>query len=121
MKNDGSEVKQITYTTVNNMEPVWSPEGNRIAFQSDRSGIWEIYNMNIDGSNVVKITDIGTNSTEPAWSPDGSQIVFMAEKPDSVGDVMPFHDLYVFDTITHELFNITKDFFYDFASPNWTP
>ncbi len=35
----------------NNVAPTWSPDGQQIAFLTDRNGLWEIWLMNIDGSN----------------------------------------------------------------------
>lgn len=36
--------------------PVWFPDGRRIAFQSDRTGQWEVYVMKVDGSEVKQLT-----------------------------------------------------------------
>jgi hypothetical protein len=48
----------------------------QIAFASDRSGVPEIWIMNVDGSNLHQITDIAEGACQPDWSPDGVRIVF---------------------------------------------
>jgi Tol biopolymer transport system component len=55
----------------------FSPDGKRIAFQSDRSGSYEIWVCNSDGSNPVQLTSFGGPLTgTPHWSPDGRSIAF---------------------------------------------
>jgi hypothetical protein len=50
----------------------WSPDGQKIVFESGRSPAG-IYVMNADGTGVARLSDPGDN---PAWSPDGSKISF---------------------------------------------
>jgi serine/threonine protein kinase len=57
--------------------PVYSPDGKRIAFRSDRSGTLQIWVCNADGSNQVQVSTRPTAGS-PHWSPDSSQITFDA-------------------------------------------
>ena len=47
--------------------PDWSPDGRRIAFESDRDGDYEIYVMNSDGSGVTQLTDNDDEDRHPDW------------------------------------------------------
>lgn len=59
--------------------------GSKIAFVSKRTGIEEIYAMDLDGSNMVQLTYNKTINLTPVWSPDGTKLLFtsyMRENPD---------------------------------------
>jgi Tol biopolymer transport system component/DNA-binding winged helix-turn-helix (wHTH) protein len=57
--------------------PSFSPDGRYIAFQSDRSGFWEIWRSNRNGSEAVQLTHFkGSPAGTPRWSPDSKQIAF---------------------------------------------
>lgn len=57
--------------------PRVSPDGSRIAFESNRSGPMEIWTANVDGSNLKQVTNWGhANTGSPAWSPDNSKLAF---------------------------------------------
>ncbi len=67
------------------INPQWSPEGDKILFVSDRSGISNVYAMSLDGSDVRQLTNIlsgvtGITSLSPCFSlsRDGSRLVFSA-------------------------------------------
>ncbi len=53
---DGSGAKKLT-NTANNFSPVWSPDGNWIAFSSTRNGRLDIFIMDKNGGNVQALTD----------------------------------------------------------------
>lgn len=48
---------QLTNNKADDLTPVWSPDGKRIAFTSTRDGDLEIYVMNADGSNQKRLTN----------------------------------------------------------------
>jgi Tol biopolymer transport system component len=84
--SDGTGLVQLTHTgdSVSNLDPAWSPDGQRLAFTSNRAGDWDIYVMNADGSDVVRRTSGGSN-TQPAWAPDGRMIAFTSVQSGSAG------------------------------------
>jgi TolB protein len=47
----------------------WSPDGSKIAFDSSRSGNYEIYVMNADGTGQTNVTDNPADDSAPDWSP----------------------------------------------------
>lgn len=82
MNANGSGLKDLTPDPSSNTDkeiydshPAFSPDGTKIAFQSNRSGVNEIYAMNLDGSNTEQLTTSGWN-TRPEWSPDGTKIAY---------------------------------------------
>ncbi len=60
--------------------PTWSPDGQRIAFHSDRSGNWDIWSIKIDGSGLTRLTEHPAADRHPAWSPDGKKLAFTSER-----------------------------------------
>jgi len=56
MNADGSGVIQLTHSPYGDIEPAWSPDGGRVAFQSNRDGNSEIYVMNADGTGQHNLT-----------------------------------------------------------------
>jgi len=80
MNPDGSHIKQLTSSDVDNFHPIWSADGSTIVWERDA----EIYVMNADGTGAHAITH-GCCAGNPAYSPDGSRIAF--ERDDQVNGV----------------------------------
>ena len=62
------------------IDPVWSPDGTKVAFSSNQDGKWNIYVIDLKAEIVQKLTDGSANEIAPSWSPDGSRIVFSSDR-----------------------------------------
>ena len=68
---------RLIASTRSNYTPQFSPDGESIAFESDRSGTHEIWICHRDGTSPTQLTNFGgPHAGSPRWSPDGKQIVF---------------------------------------------
>lgn len=81
---DGSDFVNLSNHVANDLDPVWSPDGQQIAFVSDRNGNYDIYLMKRDGSDVRQLTTDTMDERYPAWSPDGTQILFASGRDGTV-------------------------------------
>jgi TolB protein len=128
MDADGKHQTRLTESpTIDDVNPLWSPQGDQIAFLSDHGNGYEIYLMNPDGTNQRPLRTpanggpvVGWNFQ---WSPDGSKLayegtgdaqgnIYVAEvKAPGGGDsVIPPHMLNAARPVG------SRDF-----EPNWSP
>jgi TolB protein len=94
--------------------PAISPDGQSIAFVSDRDGKDEIYIMNADGSNARRLTDDPASEWQPSWSPDGNQIVFTS------GSTSGGFNIFIIGSEGTNLHQLTDDPGWEFE-PAWQP
>lgn len=70
-------VSVLVDSTAMDREPMLSPDGRRMVFNSDRTGFYEIHAANAGGSNQVALTAMALTALgSPRWSPDGQTVVF---------------------------------------------
>ncbi|MBI2845382.1 MAG: PD40 domain-containing protein [Chloroflexi bacterium] len=88
IKPNGSEERLLTHDTppanpvhgyASDENPVWSPDSQWIAFQSNRKR-HSIYIMRSDGSEETRLEHQGWLNGFPSWSPDGQWIVFTSSR-----------------------------------------
>ena len=88
--SDGTGLTQLTSGEGNNAYPAFSPDGSKIAFTSDRTGTWQLWEMNADGSPQTQLTfDAQPKDQVPDWSPDGSKIAYVADTHGIADTVSP--------------------------------
>ncbi len=97
-------------------QPAFSPDGERIAFRSDREG-GGIFLMGATGESVRRLTDFGYN---PAWSPNGREIVCATEGiEDDPYSRFTTSQLWVMNTVTGEKRSVVTEM--DAVQPHWSP
>jgi Tol biopolymer transport system component len=91
IESNGYGVRRLTNATGEDNGPAWSPDGQKIAFESDRDvpgGSADLYVMNADGNDQHKLTNsAGVSEVSAAWSPDGTRIAYWrrGEDLESIG------------------------------------
>lgn len=63
---------------IRNMAPCWSPNGQRIAYYSNRDGNNEIYILNLNNGDNIRITNNHRSDVLPKFSPNGLRLVFFS-------------------------------------------
>ncbi|RLE37356.1 hypothetical protein DRJ12_03015 [Candidatus Acetothermia bacterium] len=94
-----------------NWEPVMSPDGMKIAFESPGDKGFEIYLRDVSSGQVEQLTKNEVDDWSPSWSPDGTAIVFISNRDKNV-------DLYVMDLATKNVTRLTTNE-KDDVNPQW--
>jgi len=80
----GNPLQRLTDDVAQDIVPRWSPDGQWIAFLSDRSGKYEIWKVRPDGSGLVQMThEPDREVIAPVWSPDSSKLLYQIRNVNS--------------------------------------
>lgn len=109
-----TRIRQLTNDGNNNLSPVWSPDGNRLAYNSRINGNWDIFTMALNGTDIQQITFDEANELAPAWSPNGALFAYESDK---TGDV----DIYVIGATGGTPQNISNYPLANDHGPTWSP
>jgi Tol biopolymer transport system component/predicted Ser/Thr protein kinase len=77
--SDGSGTQQLTTMGAGSGFPRWSPDGERIAFDSNVDGQFEVYVISANGGRPQRLTSDPSTDAVPSWSGDGKWIYFASE------------------------------------------
>ena len=71
---------RLTFGAGLQTDVTWSPDGQRIAYASDKAGNFDIWVQPVAGGEPAQLTISPDADTQPAWAPDGSSIAFRSER-----------------------------------------
>src|SRR5262249_10999410 len=75
---DGGVATALTVGESYNSMPVWSPDGGKIAFASDRNGNLDVYVMAAEGGRATRLTYHSADEVPSSFTPDGKSVLFSA-------------------------------------------
>jgi TolB protein len=79
MNADGSGAKRVSFAGKYNTDPVFSPDGTRLAYVS-KTNNFDIYTVKLDGTGLKRITQDQGDNEDPTWSPDGNYLAFRSTR-----------------------------------------
>jgi Tol biopolymer transport system component len=79
---------RLTAIHGSDQQPVWSPDGSRVAFRSNRTGVYDLYGKNVNGSSEEELLVKSLHSKTPtSWSPDGRFLAYEEDHPKTGADI----------------------------------
>jgi len=79
VKTGGNAIR-LTSTAAVEKDPYFSPDGQTIAFTSNRSGVDAVYTMSAKGGDVKRLTWYPATSQVRGWTPDGERILYASNR-----------------------------------------
>lgn len=67
---------RLTAGSWDDVTPALSPDGTRLAFASNRDGVWDLYLMELSSGVVTRLTQTAAYDSHPSWSPDGLWLAY---------------------------------------------
>ena len=80
---EGKRVRELTHGNWRDFSPVWSPDGKKIAFLSDRDETTQIHVLWLDTREVAQLTHLERSPSNLIWSPCGKMLAFTLNVPDT--------------------------------------
>ena len=81
---EGGQAERLTFQLEMDAQPVWSPDGQSIAFASERHGNFDVYVMDAKGGEATRLSYHSNNEIPLSFSADGQMIYFDAHRLDNL-------------------------------------
>ncbi len=75
---DGSGMRRITNSPLNEKSPYWTPDGDRLLYISDKSGIGNIYHLDLKTGEEKPLTNLITGCAQLSWGNRSDRLAFTA-------------------------------------------
>ncbi|MEO1654038.1 MAG: peptidase S41, partial [Bacteroidota bacterium] len=82
VSSSGGEARQLTFHEAHDYMPVWSKDGQRLAFASDRYGNFDVFVMDAQGGPAQRLTFHSSSEKPFSFSADDSQVIFGGVRQD---------------------------------------
>ena len=76
----GGTARLLTMHEKHDVNPIFSPDGKRIAFSSNRHGNYDVFVVPIEGGRPTRLTFDSADDHPTGWSPDGKSILFTSSR-----------------------------------------
>jgi Tol biopolymer transport system component len=119
---DGGDLRRLTDAPGFDGGPDYSPDGRRIAFDSERTGNGDVYVMRANGANPIRLTESDGNDILTAFSPDGTMIAFSTNRdaPPPLTPESPY-EIYAMNADGTDERNLTNSLESNDEWPTWQP
>ncbi len=85
---DGARTSRLTFDAGADRGPIWSPDGRRLVFDSDRTGVQDLYGKDASGAGVeARLVASAQTKTATDWSADGRFLLYISFDPQTGGDL----------------------------------
>ncbi len=73
---EGERLRRLTHDAANDRDPMWTADGRYLFFSSDRSGIPNIYALEVETEHLWQVTNVRTGASRPSINPDTTRLVY---------------------------------------------
>ena len=115
---DAFAITKLTTASSNEAFGSFSKDGDRIVYQSDQDGNWDLFEFTLSSQSTKQLTATPEHEENPALHPNGNIIAYTSTKEDArnVEYDLKVRDIFLFDMVNNRHTNVTLN-----SSDDWNP